>query len=89
MRIGLRLCGLAAAAVATASVSCGAVRAAPSTLPAMTGPVAPVQTPLVQKGGGVVGNRHQERSHCPGDDLGDHVGDNFGDNFGDCLWCCG
>jgi hypothetical protein len=86
MGIGLRLCGLAAA---TATAVSGAVRTAPPTLPATTGPAAPVQTVPIQNGRGVIGDGDHERSHCPGDDIGDGIGDNFGDSFGDCYWCCG
>ena len=92
MGIGLRLCALAAAAVAagaTATAVSGAVWTAPPTLPARTGPVAPVQIVPIESGGEDFGDEDLERSHCPGDDFGDHAGDNFGDNFGDCYWCCG
>ena len=92
MGIGLRLCGLAAAAVAagaTATAVSGAVWTAPPRLPATTTPVAPVQAVPTQHGGGVIWDGDHDRSHCPGDDFGDHIGGSFGDNFGDCYWCCG
>ena len=73
MGIGLRLCGLAAAAVAagaTATAVSGAVWTAPPRLPATTTPVAPVQAVPTQHGGGVIWDGDHDRSHCPGDDFG-------------------